>query len=342
MRVDWRGFTAMGVALGAAVLWAVDMAYWQPLVDLQGEFAFDYAENNTYWARDLRFSAIVAIALAIVLAGRGGRLARWLGPATGVAWIATDLLVDRADVAGGGAAAVLAIAGALVAVAVTGLVHLRAGRGEPRLRSLVISAAIAAALTPLVSGTESPTDAEAALTPAAATLGALLAVLTLALAATAAPDRAKVRWTVGGVVALGTVVAIVLCRVLSPSSRLTPMMLLGTLLLVGVALLSSDLPRGPPPWLGQLPKLLVLLVLYPALVLFMLLGTVYAVPVASWFTALSGNLAVNAADSDTLYALIGVITGTVIGWLLLAVNRVLVPAPAPAPAPAPEVTTAAR
>jgi hypothetical protein len=342
MRIDGRGAVAAGCALAAAVLWGLDLALWQPLAERPRDLASTFAENNTYWARDLRFCAAVAIGLAVALAGRGGGRSRWVAPAAAAGWIGVDLAVDRAGVDGGTAAVVLAVAGGIAALAVTAIALRGAADGEPRRRPLVVGASIAAALAPLAAGIESPTDTEAALTPAAATLGVVLTVLALALAWTAAPDRSRGRFLVVGVVATGAAVMLVLSRVLAPGTRLTPMMLLGALLLAGVALLTGDLPRAPLPWLQQLPKLLVLLVLYPALVLFTLLFTVYAVPVASWFTALSGSVAVNGADSDTLYALVGILAGGTIGWLLLALDRAFV-APAPAAShPVEEVSTASR
>ncbi|MEV0720368.1 hypothetical protein [Asanoa sp. NPDC050611] len=342
MRIDGRGAVAVGSALTAAVLWALDVALWQPLAERPGDFAFVYAENNTYWARDLRFCAVVAIALAICLAGRGAGLSRWVAPVTAAGWIGVDLAVDRAGLEGDAVATVLAVVGGLAAVAVPTVVLRRVGDGRPRRRPLVLGASIAASLAPLAAGMESPTDTEAALTPAAAILGVLFTVLALALAWTAAPDRSRARLVAAGVIVAGAAVTLLLSRVLAPGTRLTPMMLLGALLLAGVALVTGDLPRAPLPWLQQLPKLLVLLVVYPALVLFALLLTAYVVPVASWFTALSGNVPVNAADSDTLYALVGVLAGGTIGWFLLVVDRAFVVPPADAKPSMEEVTTASR
>lgn len=340
MRVGWRGGIAIGCALGAAVFWGINLALWQPSTERSsGLVFFSIAENNTYWARDLRFCAVVAIVLAVLLAGRGGRLSRWAGLAVGAAWIGADLILDRADVGGDAAAAIVAVAGGVAAVAGTGVVLRRTTDAPPHHRALVCGAAIAAALAPLAAGIESPTDTEAALTPAALILGALLAVLASALALAAATGRSVVRLATTGVLAVATVAGLGLTRLLEPGSRLAPMMLLGAVLLAGVAVLTGEPPRGVLAWLRQLPKLLVLLVLYPALVLFTLLVTVYLVPVPSWFTALAGSVPVNAADSDTLYALVGVTTGYLIGWLLLAIDRALV---MPAAVAAPEVEAAVR
>jgi hypothetical protein len=333
MRVGWRGVVAIGCAVGAAVFWGINLALWQPATEQSGGvLLFSIAENNTYWARDLRFCAVVAIVSAVLLAGRGGPLARSTGLAVGAGWLGADLVLDRADVGGDATAVVLALAGGLAAAATAVLVVRRTGDADPGRRSLVLSGAIGAALTPLVAGIESPTDTEAALTPAALTLGALLTVLTLALALAAVPGPSTTRWVTTGAVGVVAAGGLALARLLEPGSRLGSMMLLGTALLVAVAVLTGEAPRGATAWLRQLPKLLVLLVLYPALVLFTLLVTVYLVPVPSWFTALAGSVPVNAADSDTLYALVGVATGYLIGWLLLAIDRALaVPRPAPVP-----------
>jgi len=245
MRVGWRGGIAIGAALGAAVFWGINLAVWQRSTEQSsGLVYFSIAENNTYWARDLRFCAIVAIALAMILAGRGGRLSRWAGPAVGAAWIAADLILDRADVGGVAAAAILAVAGGVTAVGATVAVLRRTTDAVPHHRSLVLAAAIAAALAPLAAGMESPTDTEAALTPAALTLGVLLAVLAPALALAAAPVRSAPRVATTGAVAVAAAGGLALTRVLEPGSRLAPMMMLGAVLLAGVAVLTGEIGRA--------------------------------------------------------------------------------------------------
>jgi len=59
---------------------------------------------------------------------------------------------------------------------------------------------------------------------------------------------------------------------------------------------------------------------YPALTFLFLIVTITIAPIAGWFTALAGNVAVNSADSDTLYAATGCAVGYTIGWLILAIN----------------------
>jgi hypothetical protein len=319
MKVGWRGVVAIACAVGAAVFWAVDLALWQPLAERPGEFGEVYGENNTYWARDLRFSAIVALALGVLLAGRGGRLSRWVALTAGAAWAAADLMLDRADVDGGGAAVVLAVSGAVAATAVTATALLR-GAAEPADRPLVMGAAIAACLAPLVGGIESPTDTETALTPAAMTLGVLFAVLTLALALAATPAPSTGRSVTAAAVAVVAASGLVLVRTLEPGTQIVPMLVLGGLLLGGVALLVNDWPGGRPSWQRQFPQQLILLMLYPALTYFILIVTITVAPIGPWFTALAGNVAINSADSDVLYAVVGCAAGYTIGWLILAIN----------------------
>jgi hypothetical protein len=213
----------------------------------------------------------------------------------------------------------LVVSGGLAAAAVTSAVLVRAA-GEPARRPLVLGAAIAASLTPLIAGIESPTDTEAALTPAALTLGALYALLTLALTLTVVRDRSTIRLATAGAVGLVALAVLVLIRSLEPGLQLMPMVLLGAVLLGGVGLLVADWPDGRPSWRRWLPQQLVLILVYPTVTFFFLILTITIAPIAGWFTALAGNVAVNSADSDTLYAVTGCAAGYAIGWLILAIN----------------------
>ncbi|MEU7399577.1 hypothetical protein, partial [Streptomyces albogriseolus] len=63
----------VGLLLSAAavVLWAYGVTVLQPLTEPIGPWSERLPGNNAYWARDLRFMAIMAVALGLVLAGRG-------------------------------------------------------------------------------------------------------------------------------------------------------------------------------------------------------------------------------------------------------------------------------
>ncbi|MEV1145777.1 hypothetical protein, partial [Micromonospora sp. NPDC049799] len=99
------------LAVVAAALWAVGMTVLQPLTEPIGPWPETLPPIDTYWARDLRFAAIVAAVLGLVLAGRGDR--RWSAPAVvlGGLWAAADVAVDRVDPDGAGPTVLLAAAG---------------------------------------------------------------------------------------------------------------------------------------------------------------------------------------------------------------------------------------
>jgi hypothetical protein len=96
-----------------------------------------------------------------------------IAAAAGAGWLVADLALDRADVAGGEAAALLAVAGCAVVVTLSLLPGRGAGRRDRRV--LIGAASVNAALAPIAAAIESPTDTEPALTPSALAVGALRA-----------------------------------------------------------------------------------------------------------------------------------------------------------------------
>ncbi|MEV7225618.1 hypothetical protein AB0M79_01165 [Polymorphospora sp. NPDC051019] len=320
-------------AAAAAVGWAVGLAVLQPLTEPSGPDA--YAENNTYWVRDLRFMAIVAVVLGLVLAARGDRRATRTGVTAGLLWIGADVALDRSDLAGWPAATALAVLGCLAVgtVAATG----RRSR-RPDRRALVVAAAVGVALTPLAALIESPTDTEPALTPAALTVSGTLLVLTVgsALAAgvltapagvgTVAADRAIPNHLLRrlapatAVLALGAAGAAWI-RLVEPYERLGPSLLLGVVLLAGLSLLSARWPAGRPAWDAQGATIVLLAIGYPVLTMFWLFLLMFGTPIATLLTALAGSVPVNSADTDSLYAAVGSATGLTIGVLLVAADR---------------------
>lgn len=185
---------AVGSALLATAGWALALTLLQPLT----EVVDDYASPNQYWARDLRWIALLAICGGLVAALRPtARAAAAIGGA-GVALFIADVILDRAGVAGPLAAVVLVpAAGALVTALWLVLrtehaafrVGLRLGR-RSRIRSTrpgrgaaLACAALAAAATPLAPfvAAVAEGDPHPALVPAALVTGALLAVVAVAL-----------------------------------------------------------------------------------------------------------------------------------------------------------------
>ncbi|MFC6020904.1 hypothetical protein ACFP2T_32630 [Plantactinospora solaniradicis] len=346
MRIGWRGVVGVGSAIGATVFWAIGLAVLQRLSEPVGPDA--YAENNTYWVRDLRFMAVIVVVLGLLLAFGGARVS--VGPilALGVAWIAADIALDRAGPAGAATAVILAVVGCVAVLTVALSLARRAQSGDDRGAGpgddrgvgpgddrrvagrdrvvLLVVASVGAALAPLAAAIESPTDTESALTPSAVIVGVLLVATTVGAALALVPAGSTgYRIGAGTLAALGGA-GVIAVRQFAPPGQLVPMMLLATVLIGGVSLLTSASSGRRPRWRRQVPVFLAVLVGYPVLTMFSLLLTVFGVPVAAWFTALAGSAEVNAADSDTLYALIGLATGLMVGGLLTLAARDAPPA----------------
>jgi hypothetical protein len=325
---------AVGVlcAWGGALLWAIGLAVLQPRYESSGELV----GNNAYWMRDVRWMAVVAAVAALVLVFRGDWLRTRLSLLGGVAWLAADIWLDRLDVAGWVAAAALAIvAGALLSGAMLAGTQKEAGTpkeaGTGR-HALVVAASIAAALAPLAGGLESPTDTEPSLTPSALAAGVLLAVVAGACALAAAPASTVVRFRVAVATAVVGVAGVTAMRAMPLENRLLVGVLLGAALLSGVAVTAWPRPAGRG-LLGYAALAAGTLLGYPVLLMSTVMATGFIVPVAAPLTALAGSPAVNGADEDVLFTLVGVLPGLVFG-ALFTMRAVLAPAPAyPAPAP---------
>ncbi|WP_028925657.1 hypothetical protein [Pseudonocardia acaciae] len=116
--------------------WSVALTFGQPLTEPS-------PERDTYWARDVRLALIVLVAAAFVWAGRGRRLVGWFAVAGVAGWVTLDVVLDRDNVVGPFACALLAVGCSTV---LGGLCWL-AGRGTPARSSrglLVAAGAIAA------------------------------------------------------------------------------------------------------------------------------------------------------------------------------------------------------
>ncbi|MCF0091646.1 hypothetical protein [Micromonospora sp. MH99] len=306
------------LAAAAVLIWAVGMAVWQPLTEPIGPWSERLPGNNAYWARDLRFVAIVAIVLGLLLAGRGQL--RWGAPAVvlGGLWIAADVAIDRADPAGTGSTVLLAVYGAAV-LGVLAAVLVWRDRGRPPTtdrRVLTGAACVAGVLAVVAAGIESPTDREPELTPAAFATGVLLVALTVVVALAAAPARTRGRrlLAVGlGAVAIG---GVALVRAVPPGPRILPMIALGAVLLTGVTLLAWDWPGGRPAWRQHALAGLAALVGPVPMLLAAAVAMMVLLPVGATFTALAGNSPINSADSDLLLSLAGLLAGLGMGLLL--------------------------
>lgn len=100
MLTRWGRGVGLLLALAGAALWAKGLTVMQPLVEAAQPGRALYAENDTYWARDFRWMAVLAAVCALILAARGDRAVSIAVSAGGVGWLSLDTLLDRYDVAG--------------------------------------------------------------------------------------------------------------------------------------------------------------------------------------------------------------------------------------------------
>ncbi|MEV4770144.1 hypothetical protein [Micromonospora humida] len=364
-----RRLAAAGIGLAALAvpLWAIGMTRWQPLTEPVGPWSERLPEASTYWARDLRFLALMAVACGLVLAGAGRR--PWLTPAVllGGGVLAADIAVDRADLTGPGATVSLVAAGWL-AVGVTVLLAVRrdgatgvdgphrrtAGAGAVgavgpdrtvpwvgphrtggRDRAVLAGvAAVAAVLALTAVLTRSPTGREPALDPAALVTALLLLAVTVAGAAAAAPARGRRRLAAAVGLAVTGGIGLPLVRLVGPAGRPVPVALLGAVLLLGVTLLTR--PALPANRYAVLVP--VVLLAPPALWHVALLVSAVLSPGAP-LTVLAGNSPVGGGGPDVLPALAGLVAG--LGTALVLARAAGVPG-RPGHRPAPSAGGSAR
>ncbi|SIN35986.1 hypothetical protein [Micromonospora cremea] len=316
-----RSARPVGLLLSAAavLLWAIGMTVLQPLTEPIGPWSERLPGNNAYWARDLRFVAIVAVVLGLVLAGHG-RL-RWTGPAVllGGLWTAADVAIDRADPSGTGWTVLLTAGGWAVLGLLEAVLWWRE-RGAPRAGAdrwaLTGAACVAGVLTLVAAGIESPTDREPELNPSAFATGVLLVALTIGAALAAAPARTRARCVLAAGLVVAAVFGVGLIRTITPGPRALPQLALGAVLLTGVTLLAWDWPGGRPVWRRHAVAAVAALVGPVTMLVLVGITMIVLLPVGAIFTALAGNSPINAADSDVLLSLVGLLAGLGMGLLL--------------------------
>ncbi|MGC4809025.1 hypothetical protein ACLQ29_00655 [Micromonospora sp. DT228] len=315
-----RSARPLGLLLSCAavVLWAFGVTVLQPLTEPIGPWSERLPGNNTYWARDLRFMAIIAVALGLVLAGRG--LRHWSRTAVvlGGLWVAADLAIDRVDPIGVQATVLLAVGGcAVLGVLTVALVGWERGLPPDVDRKVVTGAAsVAGVLTIVAAGIESPTDREPELNQGALATAALLVVLTVAAALAAAPARSGSRVGLAAGLTVAALLGVGLVRAVPPGTRLLPEMALGAVLLTGVTLLAWDWPDDRPVWRRHALAALAALVGPVAFLLVAAVPLLFLLPVGATFTELAGNSPINSADSDLLVSLCGLLSGLGMALLL--------------------------
>ncbi|MEU1239932.1 hypothetical protein ABZ388_06190 [Micromonospora parva] len=317
----------------AVLLWAYGMTRWQPLTEPLGPWSERLPGNNAYWARDLRFMAIMAVSLGLVLAGRGQL--RWGGPAVllGGCWVAADVAIDRADPIGVDATVLLAVGGCAV-LGVVAAIPLwwerrtssarepgrpQRERGAPAAtdrRVLTGAACVAGVLTLVAAAMESPTDREPELNQGALATAALLVAVAVGAGLAAAPARTRARVALAAGVTVAALLGVGLVRAVPPGTRLLPEAALGAVLLTGVTLLAWDWPGGRPVWWHHGVAALLALVGPVVFLVATAVPMMIALPIGAAFTSLAGNSPINAADSDVLVSLAGLLAGLGMAVLL--------------------------
>ncbi len=290
-----RVATSVGLvgALVSALVWALDLV----LVKLPAGVGLP--GNNTYWARDIRFMAITAIFVGVVLVARGSlRVALPATAGFGV-WIVADIQLDRRTLSGSTNALVVALVAGVVVAAACAVA--RRNAHFDRL-GLTVAAMIALAMAPFALAMESPTDSETSLLVLRLSMGATFIVLGAASAACATTVRPQLAVVIVSVVfVLGEVPA---TAYLASLAWLTGAFLLGG----GVAAIrqrSGDRRQ----WSGYVQTITVTWACFLGAALALLVLTVFVFDVGAVFTELAGKEAVNSADSDSLYTLVGIAIG---------------------------------
>ncbi len=328
-RVTVERVVLASLAATSAVIWALGVTVLQPLSEPTGPDA--YGENNTYWARELRWGALFAGILVLLVYVRGDRRATRAVLLGGVAWLAADICLDRIDPTSGTVGlAICAAVVALLGCAVAGDVPV-----VPRPQVLLTVATVAAMMSVMTSQNESPTDTEPALNLGSAAVGSLLAAVAVVAAVRAAGSISLPRALVAAPIGVALAAAPWALRLRYPQpndARYHGGLVLAGLLLLAVVVLAGPRPKSWQHWLRYPAALAVGAVTLPVMMM-PLLYMFIILPIGNVFTALADNPPVDSADSDIIMIFIAVPIGLALGRLLrgLAFGGPLRP-PAPRPA----------
>ncbi|AEV85873.1 hypothetical protein ACWT_4854 [Actinoplanes sp. SE50] len=327
----------LALTVTAATGWALGMTVLQPMSEPTGPDA--YGENNTYWARELRWGALIALVVIILVYVRGDRRATRSVLLGGVAWLAADIALDRINPT----TVLLPVAAAL-----TALLCCAAAGGLPLVpqpRTLFGAALVAAIAAGLATDTESPTDVERGLNLGSAAAGSLLAVVAIVAAARVAATVSRRRIAAAipaGLVAAATPWVLRLIYPHPTDARNYGTLAFTVLLGSAVVALAAPRPRTHRDWLRYPATVLITTVSVP-LMLFPLVIASIALPYGALFTALAGNPEINSADTDNVAVILAVPIGIVLGRMLrgfafgrprATVRRTTEPPPKAHPSPA--------
>lgn len=323
---------ALPAGLAGAAAWGVGLTVAQPLSEPAKPWPRSVVTTeNMYWARDFRWAAIMVVLMSLLLSARGDRSISAIFTAGAVGWLGLDTWLDRIDF-GGATSELWAIGLAGAVVAGLWLLVLRR-EVVPSRPTLLFAAAICAAVAPMAALTTGPDDIDPlVLTQLSLALSLLLSALAFACALSSASRFSRGRLVAAVFLALLVFLQVARVQQASPDSpSFVGVLTLGSLLFSVVALAAGgerrahgDREHGARARLGRLAVLVGAAATYPVLFTETFGGAAGGVgaALAEMLTRLAGNPVVNSADTDSINALTGVITGVLFGLLVLSAPRI--------------------
>ncbi|MGH8880270.1 MAG: hypothetical protein ACRD0P_23440 [Stackebrandtia sp.] len=301
MSIRIRVIAGLTVAALAALWWIVAMAVQQAAEP------FTYAENNTYWLRDVRWLAGLAIAVALVWTFRGDRFMTGVAAAVFAAAIAMDIVVDRLNTAAAGAVVLLLLTAWF------------AGRGReirPSRSMSAMASGFAIAGSATAAAMQSPTDLEWSLNPSAVLLCLVLAMCALGCGMDAAGGGTRY----GHVVAAATLVVgsgvLIAARMESPKFTWPAVGLMAVLFVGATMILLGE----TSPWSLRIGLGLLNCAVAMFALLFFTLVSISMQPGAP-FTTWAGNPGIGG-DEDVSMALVALASGVLLGGMF-TLERIL-------------------
>ena len=309
----------------ATIAWVFGMVVWEPVSEPARPWTSGVVgENNTYWARDLRWALIMAAVTGVIVAVGGSRWRSWAAVAGGVVWLFVDALCVR--LAHERAVAPLVIAAVFLVASLW--LALKPG-ARPGRGWLVVAAYVCAALVPQAAAMQSPDDTEHDLLVGGAVTAAilLLAMITAALAAASARTKRRTTAAVCVAFAVGALIG----PVRADDGSVARSMTLTVVSLAGMWALTWPRPkrRDLPAYIGLF---IGVGVLASVAVLLGLLVTDYGAPVGRLFTWIAGVPAINDSDTNVIGSSVSAMMGLLFGLTAARSER---------QRPAPELAVAA-
>ncbi|WP_433205421.1 hypothetical protein ACQP00_37780 [Dactylosporangium sp. CS-047395] len=266
--------------------------------------------SNANWARDLRWDAIVALVLAVVACARGQRRVTAEALLGGLAWLAADIALDRAELSH--ASAPLAVVAA--SVAVLGCYRGIARRGAPHRATLLVAAGVAAVLAGVNLLAEP--SSEATFQVGSAVVSGALGLVAAGAAVGAVSRVSRFRFAAWGVSSVAAVMTPWLLR----EGHLPHVLGLTALLTVCAMILAGPRPRRLRHWLRYPAAAAAALLVLPLAGLPAMIAVRF-LEIGPVFTALAGRTTRPDAFDDYSLTMPAMVAGLVLGRLLVPLGR---------------------